>query len=334
MTPYRILRPLLFALPPERGHALALAALRVAGRWQPALPPDPVELLGLRFPNRVGLAAGFDKTGVAVDGAGLVGAGFIEVGTVTPRPQAGNARPRVFRFPEARALVNRSGFPNDGADACAQRLRRPRRYRGIVGVSIGKNATTPLESAVDDYVTCLRTVHDVAHFVAINISSPNTAQLRELHAPERLSPLLSSLIETRDRLRADSGRCVPLLLKLSPDLEPDVLGDVMGVLLRLPVDGVIATNTTVSREGVPRAADVSGGLSGAPLHARSLAMVRTLRERLGPKYPLIGCGGILAAADALAFRDAGADLVQVYTGLIYAGPGLVRDCVRAMSPRV
>ncbi len=307
--------------------------MRLAGRWAPALPQDPVELLGLTFPNRVGLAAGFDKNGIAVDGAGVLGAGYIEVGTVTPRPQAGHERPRVFRFPEANALVNRSGFPNDGAEACARRLRRARRYRGIVGVSIGKNATTPLERATDDYVACLRAVHDVADFVAINISSPNTAQLRELHARERLAPLLSALVEERDRLRRLGNRPLPLLLKLSPDLESGLLDEVAGVLRQSRVDGAIATNTTVSREGVTRASGVAGGLSGAPLRSRSLVVVRRMRQLMGSGYPLIGCGGILSPADALAFRDAGADLVQIYTGLIYTGPGLLRDCVGALAGR-
>ena len=333
MTPYRLLRPLLFGLPPERAHGLALSALRVAGRVLPARVPsdDPVSLMGLRFPNRVGLAAGFDKNGIAVNGAGVLGAGFIEVGTVTPLPQAGHERPRVFRFPEARALVNRSGFPNEGADACARRLRRHRRYDGLVGLSIGKNAATPLERATDDYVACLRAVHEVADFVVINISSPNTAQLRELHGRERLEPLLTAMLAERARLLAGSTRALPLALKLSPDLDGATVDDVARVLLQAPMDGVVATNTTVSREGAPRAQGLAGGLSGAPLHESAICVVRRLRRSLGPAFPVIGCGGILSPDDALAFRTAGADLVQVYTGLIYAGPRLIRDCVSRLA---
>lgn len=332
MTPYRLLRPLLFHLPPEGAHRLALSALRIAGGALPSrVPSDPVTLMGLRFPNRVGLAAGFDKNGVAVNGAGVLGAGFIEVGTVTPLPQAGHERPRVFRFPEAHALVNRSGFPNEGADAGARRLRRRRRYDGLVGVSIGKNAATPLERATDDYVACLRAVHDVADFVVVNISSPNTAQLRELHGRERLEPLLTALLAERARLLAGSGRALPLALKLSPDLDAATLDDVARVLLLAPLDGVVATNTTLSRDGVPRATSVAGGLSGAPLRETALTAVRRLRQSLGPAFPVIGCGGILRPEDALAFREAGADLVQVYTGLIYAGPRLIRDCARRLA---
>jgi dihydroorotate dehydrogenase len=332
MTPYRLLRPLLFRLPPEGAHGLALSALRVAGRVLPSrLPSDPVALMGLRFRNRVGLAAGFDKNGVAVNGAGVLGAGFIEVGTVTPLPQAGHERPRVFRFPAARALVNRSGFPNEGADACARRLRRPRRYEGLVGVSIGKNAATPLERATDDYVACLRAVHDVADFVVINISSPNTSQLRELHAHERLEPLLTALLTERARLLSGSTRALPLALKLSPDLDAATVDDVARVMMQAPLDGVIATNTTLSRDGVPRAEGQAGGLSGAPLREIALRVVRRLRRSLGAGFPVIGCGGILCPEDALAFREAGADLVQVYTGLVYTGPRLIRDCVSRLA---
>jgi dihydroorotate dehydrogenase len=329
---YPALRPALFALDPERAHALVLAGLRVAGRL-PVRPPAaaPVELMGLRFPNRVGLAAGFDKNAIAVDGLGALGFGFIEVGTVTPRPQPGQPRPRLFRLPASGALVNRLGFPNDGADVVARRLRR-RRYRGIVGVNIGKNATTPMERAVDDYVRCLRLVHDVADYIAVNVSSPNTAELRDLQARDRLEPLLTALIAERTRLA--TGRRLPLLLKIAPDLTSTELGDVAGLVSRLGVDGVIATNTTVSRAQLASdAKDEQGGVSGAPLRAAALRTVEALRRQLDPSIPIIGVGGIDSPQAALAMRGAGAELVEIYTGLVYRGPALVSRCVRALARR-
>lgn len=329
---YALLRPLLFALEPERAHQLTLRALRVYGRLPPPrLPGVPARLMGLEFPNRLGLAAGFDKNAVAVDGAGRLGFGFLEVGTVTPRPQDGNPRPRVFRFVPERSMVNRAGFPNEGAEACARRLREPRRYPGIVGVSIGKNATTPLEKAADDYVACLRAVHDVADYIAVNISSPNTAQLRELHQRERLAPLLQALTDERSRLLSGAARPLPLCLKLSPDLDDDTLAEVAAVLRDSGFDGVIATNTTVTRETLPRARDVTGGLSGPALKPMALAMVGRLRTLLGPDYPIIGVGGVDGAEAARALRAAGADLVQLYTALVYRGPTLVRECVSALG---
>lgn len=334
--PYALLRPLLFALEPERAHGLTLQVLRLSGRLPPREAAEPpVRLMGLEFPNRLGLAAGFDKNAVAVSGAARLGFGFIEVGTVTPRPQPGNARPRVFRYPQERALINRSGFPNEGAAACARRLRVARRHRRIVGVSIGKNADTPLPRAVDDYVECLRVVHDVADYVAVNISSPNTAQLRELHERTRLGPLLAALQEERRRLLAGTGRHLPIVLKLSPDLDAPTLETVAAVLRELygdgGIDGIIATNTTTSRDGLPAARDVIGGLSGAPLLPLALATVRRLRELLGPAVPIIGSGGVDDGESALALRGAGADLVQIYTGLVYRGPRLIDECLRALA---
>jgi dihydroorotate dehydrogenase len=329
---YSLARPLLFTLEPEQAHALTLRGLQVLGDLPGQAPArgTPVELMGLRFANRVGLAAGFDKNAEAVDGLGRLGFGFVEVGTVTPRPQPGNPQPRVFRYPEANALVNRMGFPNEGVDACVARLRT-RSWRGIVGVNIGKNADTPIERAADDYLLCLRAVRDVADYVTVNISSPNTASLRELHQPARLAPLLEALLTERDLLVAGSGRRLPLVLKLSPDLDEGALDDVAMVLRQWPVDAVAATNTTITRDALPAARDVTGGLSGRPLHSRSLAIVAALRARLGPAFPLIGMGGIDSAAAALAMRAAGADLVQCYTGLVFRGPALVRDCVRALG---
>jgi dihydroorotate dehydrogenase len=326
---YPALRPALFALEPERAHALALAGLRVAGRLATRTPAAALELMGLRFPNRVGLAAGFDKNAIAFDGLGALGFGFIEVGTITPRPQLGQPRPRLFRLPASGALVNRLGFPNDGAEAIAERLRH-RRYRGVVGVNIGKNAATPIARAVDDYVDCLRRVHGVADYVAVNVSSPNTADLRELQSPDRLEPLLTALLEERARLGA--GRALPVLLKISPDLTADALADVAGLASRLRLDGIIATNTTVSRAGLPGGGTgESGGVSGAPLRALALRTVAALRARLDPGIAVVGVGGIDSPEAALAMRAAGADLVALYTGLVYRGPSLVGRCARTLA---
>jgi dihydroorotate dehydrogenase len=329
---YPTIRPLLFALDPERSHRLALDALRAAGRLPgPRIRSTPVELMGLRFPNRVGLAAGFDKNAEAVDGLGKLGFGFLEVGTVTPNPQPGQSRPRLFRLPHNRALINRLGFPSEGTNAVAARLRR-RRYRGIIGINIGKNASTPLDRAVDDYISCLRALHSFANYVAVNISSPNTAALRDLHEPHRLEPLLTALLTERDTLLRGSGRTLPLLLKISPDLEPTSLESLAAVSLKTSLDGIIATNTTIRREGAtgPIRAE-TGGMSGVPLQSLSLHTVATLRGLLGPSFPIIGVGGIDSTQAARAMREAGADLVQLYTGLIYRGPSLVRKCVRALN---
>jgi dihydroorotate dehydrogenase len=287
--------------------------------------------MGLRFPNRVGLAAGFDKNAEAVNGLGRLGFGFLEIGTVTPLAQPGRPRPRLFRLPQNYALINRLGFPSEGASIVAARLRR-RRYRGIIGVNIGKNADTPLERAVDDYISCLRSLHGVANYVAVNISSPNTAALRDLHQPERLEPLLTALLTERDALlKGSATRKLPLLLKVSPDLEKLSLESVARVARKVSLDGIIATNTTVRRDGTSAPVRAEpGGLSGAPLHPLSLNTVSSLRELLGPTFPIIGVGGIDSVVAALAMREAGADLIQLYTGLIYRGPGLVAKCVRAL----
>ena len=329
---YRAIRPALFAFDPERAHQLALNALRLAGHGRMRVPSaGSIECLGLRFPNRVGLAAGFDKNAAAIDGLGTLGFGFIEVGTVTPRPQSGQPRPRLFRLPAAEALINRLGFPNDGAEKVAARLRH-RKYRGVVGVNIGKNATTPIARAIDDYVSCLRTVRHVADYVVVNVSSPNTAGLRDLQARQHLEPLLSALLDERRRAQSERERSLPLLLKISPDLSSSELQDVIALLQRLPLDGVVATNTTLSREGLGAAASAhGGGLSGQPLQPLALRSVATLRASLGPAFPIIGVGGIDSPRAALAMREAGADLIQIYTGLIYRGPALVSRCVRALE---
>ncbi len=333
---YSTLRPLLFRLDAERAHRWTLKLLSAAhqlGILQLMLPhagsgpgSGAVELMGLTFPNRVGLAAGYDKNAACVDALGMLGFGFIEVGTVTPRPQPGNARPRIFRIPEAQAVVNRMGFPNEGVAALCARLRL-RRFRGVCGVNIGKNAATPLEQAQADYAACLRAVYPYADYVAVNVSSPNTAGLRELQREGRLAPLLESLLETRSQLAQEHGRHVPLLVKLSPDLSDEELAATAAVIGKLRVEGVIATNTTIRRPSVPDrdGAREAGGLSGAPLLELAVAAVRKLRAELGAEVPIIGVGGIGSAPDALQMRAAGADLVQVYTGLVYRGPRLVRE---------
>ncbi len=327
---YSTLRPLLFAIDPERAHRLMLEALRIAPRLPKAARTGrPLQLMGLRFPNRLGLAAGFDKSAESVDGLGRLGFGCIEVGTVTPLPQAGQPRPRVFRYPRASALINRLGFPNDGASVVADRLRL-RRYRGVLGVNIGKNAATPLERATDDYIRCLRALHRVSDYIAVNISSPNTAALRTLHEPERLEPLLSAVLAERDALVRGRGKRLPILLKVSPDLDPPSLESVARIALKVSLDGVIATNTTVWR-GDDGGSFEAGGLSGAPLYRLSLATVRTLRRLLGPGFPLIGVGGVDSASKALALRRAGADLVQIYTGLVYRGPSLIAECLEVLK---
>jgi dihydroorotate dehydrogenase len=332
LSPYALVRPALFWLDPERAHRFALATLKLTGRLPGAQATGTaVELMGLAFSNRVGLAAGFDKNGEAVNGLGRLGFGFLEIGTVTPRPQPGQPRPRLFRVPRSQALINRLGFPSEGAKAVAGRLRQ-HRYTGIVGVNIGKNADTPLDRAVDDYVECLRTLHTVADYIAVNISSPNTAALIELHAPERLEPLLAAISSERDVLTRGATRRLPLLLKVSPDLDPPSLEEVAKASKAFALDGVIATNTTVRREGnIPDATSHPGGVSGRPLRSWALQTVATLRRLLGPGFPIIGVGGIDSPDAARAMRTAGADLIQLYTGLIYQGPGLVGRCVRALS---
>lgn len=328
---YPVFSPFLFAVDPERSHRLAIEALKATGRLPlRRLPGAPVELMGLGFPNRLGLAAGFDKSAEAVDGLGLMGFGFIEVGTVTLRPQTGQIRPRVFRIPKSHALINRMGFPNDGAAVVAKRLGR-RRYRGVVGVNIGKNADTPLDRAIDDYIGCLRAVHQVSDYVAVNISSPNTHALRELHASEKLEPLLTGLLAERDARVRTTNRHLPIVLKISPDLDIGTLEAVARVAKALPIDGIIATNTTVGRKGLPEsAATEAGGLSGAPLHQVSVRTIATLRKTLGPAFPIIGAGGIDSPAKAAAMRAAGADLLQLYTGLVFKGPALVSCLIRVL----
>jgi dihydroorotate dehydrogenase len=333
---YRFLRPLLFALPPEAAHATTLAALQFAHglRFVAASPSkEPsasVTLMGLRFPNRLGIAAGLDKNGTCIDALGALGVGFIEVGTVTPLPQLGNAKPRLFRLLDDRALINRMGFPNDGIKTVSERLRR-RRYPGVCGVNIGKNASTPLADSINDYVLCLTGAYAHADYIAINISSPNTSELRRLQHGELLEKLLSALVESRSKLEVTFGRRVPLLVKLTTDLEHDELSAAAKAAVACGFDGIIATNTTLCREGLRSAnAHEEGGLSGAPLFARAAHAVACIREAVGASIPIIGVGGIEKADDAIAMRRAGADLVQIYTGLIYRGPALVGEVLESL----
>lgn len=330
---YQLARSTLFRLPPEKAHSLTLSTVRMLGRVKP--PPretaPPIRAMGLAFSNRVGLAAGFDKNGVAVDGWFALGFGHVEIGTVTPKPQAGNPPPRVFRLPEHEGVINRMGFPNDGAERVVARLRA-RRASGVVGVNIGKNALTPLDRAIDDYIFCLRKVFTVADYVTVNVSSPNTAGLRSLQDVDHLVPLLSGILEESRVLESRHSRRVPLLVKLSPDLSEDELRKSAKAAASVPVAGIIATNTTITRESISghALASETGGLSGRPLFAKSCAAIRILRDTVGPTLPIIGVGGVASAADARQLRQAGADLIQLYTGMIYQGPRLVRELVAAL----
>ncbi len=330
---YAALRRALFLLPPEAAHACALAALQVRARLLPVAPPlvaAPVEVMGLRFPNRIGLAAGFDKDGVCIDGLGSLGFGFIEVGTVTPRAQPGNPRPRLFRLPDQHALINRMGFNNRGVDHLVAQLER-RRYPGVLGINIGKNLTTSLAAAADDYLVCLERVYPHADYIAVNISSPNTPGLRELQFGAYLDELLAQLTARRQQLAERWGRRVPLAVKIAPDMSAEELRQVGRILVAQGIDAVIATNTTVARDGVAGAphATEAGGLSGAPLRARSTEVVRLLASEFGAQLPVIAVGGVETGVDAAAKIAAGAVLVQLYTGFVYRGPGLVREAVAA-----
>ncbi len=343
LLPYSLARPFLFGLDPEQAHELALGAMTRLQRtpldclWRQPRVDDPVVVAGLRFPNRLGLAAGLDKNGAAIDALGALGFGFIEVGTVTPHPQPGNPKPRVFRLPEAEALINRLGFNNDGLDAFVANVRRARfRERGgILGLNIGKNATTPIERAADDYLACLDGVYPHADYVVLNVSSPNTQHLRSLQADDALDALLAAVRERKDALAARHGRVVPVFVKIAPDLDDAQIDAIADVLVRQRLDGVIATNTTLARTavaGMTHGAE-AGGLSGAPVFAASNRVIARLRQRLGASFPIIGVGGILSGADARAKIDAGADLVQIWTGFIYKGPQLVADAARALATR-
>ncbi len=335
---YPFFRPLLFALDPETAHEMAFASLDAAARLglaqalAPRLPPSPVTAMGLPFPNRIGLAAGLDKNAAHIDGLATLGFGFIECGTVTPRPQPGNPKPRIFRLPEAEALINRLGFNNDGVERFLANVARAS-WRGILGLNIGKNFDTPNARAIDDYVACLRAVYARASYVAVNISSPNTRGLRDLQAEDALDALLASLKAEQAALADQHGKYTPMAIKIAPDLAPAAIEAIAKRLVRHRADAVIATNTTVARDAVQgqRNGNEAGGLSGRPLRAQATTVIRTLARALDGALPIIGVGGILSGDDAKEKIDAGATLVQIYTGLIYRGPDLVVECARTLA---
>jgi dihydroorotate dehydrogenase len=341
LLPYALARPFLFGLDPERAHDLTLDSIaRMQNTplqcvWAQARVDDPVTVAGLRFPNRLGLAAGLDKNGRCIDGLGAMGFGFIEVGTVTPKGQPGNPKPRMFRLPQANALINRLGFNNDGLEAFVANVQRAR-FRangGILGLNIGKNAATPIERAASDYLLCLDGVYPHADYVTLNISSPNTKNLRALQGDDALDALLGAVQQRREQLAAQHGRRVPVFLKIAPDLDEAQVEAIAATLQRHAIDGVIATNTTIARDAVKHLAhgEETGGLSGAPVFAASNRVIAQLRAALGSAFPIIGVGGVMSAADARAKVAAGADLVQIYTGFIYQGPALVDAAARALA---
>lgn len=329
-------RPLIFRLDAERAHWLTVQALARASwamGWLPSTVHDPVTLMGLRFRNRVGLAAGMDKDGIAIDGWRRLGFGFAEIGTVTPRPQPGNPKPRIFRDVGQQAIINRLGFNNGGVDACVARIRQRKPDDMLIGLNIGRNKETPAEKAIEDYRYCLEAVHAVADYITINVSSPNTPGLRDLQAEEALDQLLSALAETRNRLSDAQAVRRPVLLKIAPDLDDDGIRSAARIALKHGIDGFIATNTTIARPAglSPQIAKEVGGLSGPPLAEQAGHVLRTLRAECGPSVPLVGVGGIDSPAAALRRIEDGADLVQLYTGLVYHGPGLVGQLVRALA---
>ena len=342
LVPYALTRPFLFGLDPEAAHDVTMASLaRLQNTpamclWRQPRVVDPVTVAGLHFPNRVGLAAGLDKNGQCIDGLGAMGFGFIEVGTVTPLAQPGNAKPRMFRIPERQALINRLGFNNQGLPAFLANVQRARSFRaagGLLGLNIGKNAATPIERAVDDYLAGLVGVHAHADYITVNISSPNTQNLRTLQSDAALDALLAALQSCRQQLAQQQGKRVPMFVKIAPDLTEAQVGVIAATLQKNGIDGVIATNTTVARDavqGLPHAAE-TGGLSGLPVLQASNRVIRQLRTALGAGYPIIGVGGVMSGADARSKRDAGADLVQIYTGLIYRGPELVFEAASALK---
>ena len=365
---YALTRPALFALDPERAHGVTLSSLELAyrsgllSRLYPKLH-QPVECMGIAFDNPVGLAAGLDKNGDHIDALAALGFGSIEIGTITPRPQAGNPKPRLFRLPAAHAIINRMGFNNEGAAAAVARLSGPRggvvgvkiinrmgfnndgvdklvenvsraQYKGVLGINIGKNFDTPVEKATDDYLICLEKVYAHASYVTVNISSPNTKGLRDLQSGDALSQLLHALKNRQAQLATTHRHYVPLVLKVAPDLDEDAIAFISEQLVRFEIDGLITTNTTLSREGVdglPHGQE-TGGLSGQPVFEKSTQVLEQFAMYLQGQIPLIGVGGILQGSDAKAKIDAGASLVQVYSGLIYRGPDLINDCVRALQP--
>ena len=349
LLPYALARQFLFGLDAETAHELTMASLARTQGTPLALAycsrrvQDPVTLAGLTFPNRVGLAAGLDKNARCIDGLAAMGFGFVEVGTVTPLGQPGNPKPRMFRLPASNALINRLGFNNDGLDAFIANVKRSKLRQTssgsshaallVLGLNIGKNAATPIENAVDDYLTCLNGVYPHADYVTVNISSPNTKNLRALQSDEALDVLLGQIAERRETLASQHGKRVPLFVKIAPDLDDMQIDVIAATLQRHGMDGVVATNTTLSREAVKgqRHADEGGGLSGAPVLAASNRVISQLRAALGAGFPIIGVGGVMSAEDAVSKIRAGADVVQIYTGLIYQGPALVPEAAKLIQ---
>ena len=337
---YPMLRGVLFRLDAETAHHLTIDGLRVASAlgWDRLLEDasapaqQPVQAMGLTFPNRLGLAAGLDKAGVAIDGFGAMGFGHVEVGTITPRPQPGNPRPRLWRIVDKEAIVNRMGFNNPGLHAALANIST-RRWPGIVGFNIGKNFDTPNEAAIADYRTCLAGAYAHVDYVTVNISSPNTKGLRDLQQEDAIRALMRALKQDQGELAARHGKYTPIAVKIAPDLDPDALKAIAAISLEEKIDGLIATNTTIGREGVEHSpiAREAGGLSGAPVREKSTAILRALRAEVGPDFPLIGVGGIFSGTDALAKLEAGATLIQIYTGLIYRGPAMVREILAALA---
>jgi dihydroorotate dehydrogenase len=346
LLPYALARPFLFSMDAEAAHDLTMKSLALtqhsplkmaycAGRVE-----DPVQVAGLTFPNRVGMAAGLDKNARCIDGLAAMGFGFVEVGTVTPKPQTGNPKPRMFRLPAANALINRLGFNNEGLDAFLRNVRAStfrQQSSGklplLLGLNIGKNAATPIENAVDDYLACLDGVYPQADYVTVNISSPNTKNLRALQSDEALDALLGAIAERRQSLVQQHGKNVPIFVKIAPDLDEAQIEVIAATLQRHAMDGVVATNTTLNREAVKGMthAEEAGGLSGAPVLAASNRVISQLRAALGTGFPIIGVGGVMSGADAVSKIQAGADLVQIYTGLIYKGPALVTEAAKAIQ---
>lgn len=348
LIPYALARKFLFGLDPETAHELTMASLArtqgtpLSAAYCSSKVSDPIELAGLKFSNRVGLAAGLDKNARCIDGLAAMGFGFVEVGTVTPKAQPGNPKPRMFRLPEANALINRLGFNNDGLEAFIANVQKSavRQQTGsspqgrlLLGLNIGKNAATPIENAVDDYLICLDGVYPHADYVTVNISSPNTKNLRALQSDEALDALLGQIAERRETLATQHGKRVPIFVKIAPDLDDAQIDVIAATLKRHAMDGVVATNTTLSRDAVKglRHAEEAGGLSGAPVLAASNRVISQLRAALGKGFPIIGVGGIMSGADAVSKIQAGADVVQIYTGLIYQGPGLVAEAANSIK---
>ena len=332
---YSLARPMLFSMSPERAHEFTLSLLKAAHQFgisRQSIKAKPVNCMGIEFPNPIGLAAGLDKNGAYIDALAGLGFGFIEIGTITPRPQSGNPKPRLFRIPKAKAIINRMGFNNDGVDQLIENVKAAK-FKGILGINIGKNADTPVEDAVSDYLICLEKVYNYASYITVNISSPNTKNLRSLQSGHALTELLETLKNRQLELAEEHKHYVPLVLKVAPDLTEQDITFIADQLLQFKIDGLIVTNTTLSREGVENLehGNEAGGLSGAPVFEKSTACLKAFAEILKDQIPLIGVGGILQGDQAKAKQDAGAALVQIYSGMIYTGPTLIKDCVDAMT---